>query len=376
MTISDKIRNNGFVKFLSALEPIGVAVGLIGLSIAGYAFLQDFENRKEERIARAWELLSIKIPGNSGKSDALNILHGYGINLSDVDLSCETLGGKLHDKTVTISHFAASEDYAEGFTSPCIGSPRLNDLDFSIVIPNWKNFWTSRSQLIAENIQLEGMTGENLNFSDSTIQGANLDYSTVSNFILRNGNAEGISASFSNMPAADFSGAELTNANFSRSDLSYASFANTTAVCADFSGSNLEGIDFQEDALFSGSSFFMARLTNSKINNDIAQNSDLSFANVSGAYFEGEVSKREDLFGQMWAWSDNLPKPAEVVDKLDIKICEPFKEGDHEDFQSYLGFYGQFQGLTWELVPQSCGIVPEEDTVKFNALAAPEICAE
>lgn len=53
MSLTEKIENNRFVKFLAAIEPIGIAVALIGFGFAHAAFFLDLQNRKEGRISRA-----------------------------------------------------------------------------------------------------------------------------------------------------------------------------------------------------------------------------------------------------------------------------------------------------------------------------------
>ncbi|MBD8875442.1 pentapeptide repeat-containing protein [Roseibium polysiphoniae] len=376
MSISEKIRNNKFVKVLAALEPIGVAVGLIGLGIAGYAFFQDLESRKEERIARAWDLLSIQIPGNSGKSDALRILHGYEINLSDVDLSCGFLGGTLQDKGYTVSHIAITDDQSEFVRSPCVGSPRLNNLELGEIAPSWRNLWSGQQPLIAENINLEGISGEDLDLSGASIGGGNFSYTNIVGLDLNNAIALDLSAEYSNLDHSDFSFAELSGADFSRAGLSHSKFEGATAVCADFAGANLEAVDLQSVEDFEGSSLFMARLENSKISNDIALDNDLSFANVSGAHFAGNVAPRENLFGPMWAWSDNPPKPAGVAQKMGVRLCEPSKEDVHDDRETYLLSFGTFRPINWELVPQHCGLAPEFNSDEYLALAAPTVCVE
>ena len=68
---SDKISNFGLIKFIRALEPLAIAIALVAL-------FSDLSYRREQRTARAWELLSTPISGNSGKAAALQFLNHAG----------------------------------------------------------------------------------------------------------------------------------------------------------------------------------------------------------------------------------------------------------------------------------------------------------
>lgn len=57
-----------FFQFARALEPVAILAAVIGLFVA-------LNDRQEERITRAWQLLTTKAPGNSGKIEALQYLN-------------------------------------------------------------------------------------------------------------------------------------------------------------------------------------------------------------------------------------------------------------------------------------------------------------
>ncbi|WP_186009045.1 pentapeptide repeat-containing protein [Roseibium alexandrii] len=67
-----RLRESWFVVGLEAL-------GLIGLIFAVGLFVYDLQERQDERIARAWQLVTTQAPGNSGKVEALEYLNSeYG----------------------------------------------------------------------------------------------------------------------------------------------------------------------------------------------------------------------------------------------------------------------------------------------------------
>lgn len=64
-------------KIVRAIKRAGVlrSIGLIAAVIAIIAFFMELNYRHEERTARAWQLLTIKAAGNSGKIEALEYLN-------------------------------------------------------------------------------------------------------------------------------------------------------------------------------------------------------------------------------------------------------------------------------------------------------------
>ena len=70
----------GLFRFIRALEPLAILVVIV-------AFFNEFSYRHEERAARAWQLLTISAPGNSGKIEALEYLNSREISLAQIELS-------------------------------------------------------------------------------------------------------------------------------------------------------------------------------------------------------------------------------------------------------------------------------------------------
>lgn len=62
------------------------------------------EERKQEAIARAWNLLTTPASGNSGKIEAMSFLIAQKVSLVDIDLSCETMGGDWFEDEESEEH--------------------------------------------------------------------------------------------------------------------------------------------------------------------------------------------------------------------------------------------------------------------------------
>jgi hypothetical protein len=66
--IAATIENWGPAQFIRAIEPVAILIAI-------FAFTIEMADRREERIARAWQLVTTKAPGNSGKINALEYLN-------------------------------------------------------------------------------------------------------------------------------------------------------------------------------------------------------------------------------------------------------------------------------------------------------------
>ncbi len=68
-------------------------LGLLFLIPTAYVLIIDLEDRKEQRVVQAWQLVTQPAPGNSGKGPALEYLNSQGIPLVGIDLSEESNQG-------------------------------------------------------------------------------------------------------------------------------------------------------------------------------------------------------------------------------------------------------------------------------------------
>ncbi len=111
-----------------AFEVIGFAAVLAALT----AFVIDLWDRREERIARHWQLLATRSAGEGGKSMALEYLVSKGVSLANIDLSSVNMGGP-----VTISNVDLS---GADFTDANLDDVMFRNVDLSFAL-------FSRSQL-------------------------------------------------------------------------------------------------------------------------------------------------------------------------------------------------------------------------------------
>ena len=55
------VKKWGFTRFIKAIEPVAILIAI-------FAFAIEMSDRREERTARAWQLVTTKANGNSGKN--------------------------------------------------------------------------------------------------------------------------------------------------------------------------------------------------------------------------------------------------------------------------------------------------------------------
>lgn len=77
----------GYSRFFRRFNAIIRTIELAAILIAIFAFFMELTYRHEDREARAWQLLIVKAPGNSGKIEALEYLHKRGAPLRGIDLT-------------------------------------------------------------------------------------------------------------------------------------------------------------------------------------------------------------------------------------------------------------------------------------------------
>ena len=169
---------------------------------------------EKQEIIGAWQLLTTKACGNSGKKEAIEFLASRGVPLSGIDLSAETHGGPV---------------YLEGL---------------------FKDFTGDRGEIDLTNANFSKAFLFRANFSKTNLIDA--DFSK----------ADLYKANFSkaNLWYTDFSEADLHKANFSNADLFWANFSKTNLAGADFSEADLHEANFSE-ANLTGADFSEANLS-------------------------------------------------------------------------------------------------------------------
>lgn len=70
-----------------ALEPWGVLLAAFGIILATMSYCSDLDDRRYQREIDAWQLLTAPAFGNSGKREAIEYLHGLGVEFRHINLS-------------------------------------------------------------------------------------------------------------------------------------------------------------------------------------------------------------------------------------------------------------------------------------------------
>ncbi|WP_281545873.1 pentapeptide repeat-containing protein [Grimontia sp. SpTr1] len=193
---------------------IASALSSFLLIFALWSFFEEKEQREidrdlanEQRRINAWQLLTTKAPGNSGKREALEYLVTNGeplrsINLQPVALSesSEFIGVYLNNVYI----------------------PKADLVGSSLI----------KAQLYYANL-------ENANLRNTNFSGSSLNKATLKNALL-------VDANFSEV---DFTGADLRNVDFSRANLENAVFWGADLRGAKFHNANLTGVRLREAKL-------------------------------------------------------------------------------------------------------------------------------
>lgn len=231
-------------------------IGLVGLIFAVGLFFYELRERQDERIARAWQLVTTSAPGNSGKREALDFLNSqYGCWLRFVGIDW------CWKEQVILRGIDVSVTEEEGHGA------YLWEVDLENALLSGSNFF--RAQLVEANLagvsaynanwklgiyNRAAVTSANLrkvNFEEGRLYGTIFDGSCLlktnfsqADFWNQEAKDKAIKSSFRNaglykadftgadLRNADFTGATLNNVNFTGAKLKGAIFANTTVNSA------------------------------------------------------------------------------------------------------------------------------------------------
>jgi hypothetical protein len=78
------------------LEKLTFSITALAFLAAAKAIILQKEAIEKQEIIGAWQLLTTKASGNSGKKEAIEFLASKGAHLSGIDLSTETHGGFVY----------------------------------------------------------------------------------------------------------------------------------------------------------------------------------------------------------------------------------------------------------------------------------------
>ncbi len=176
-------------KLFICAEVIAICATCFGV----VAWMMESDNRRQERNARAWAIVTTQAPGNSGKAEALEYLASQDIPLDGIDISCARMGGEWDQIELTCER-----------------------------------------QIYAEGLQLVGASLDSVNFSGTYLVNADFSNATLN--------------------YAKFEGASLLHTSFENASLTDARFNGAFIADADFSGAkDIPLADFTDSWTIEGS---------------------------------------------------------------------------------------------------------------------------
>lgn len=187
--LSERFTDAWLTRWLRCMEPYGFLVGVIALVVAAAAFVIDLYDRQEERVVRAWQLVTTQAAGNSGKKEALEYLN----------------------RRETIFGWPAEADHWAYDVLPLKRRVDLVGIDLSVE---------------------KGQTGAFL--VDVQLPGANLRKAKLAGAILTRANLLG-----ADLEGADLTGAQLVGANLTHAVLDRARLVSANLKEASFASARL-----------------------------------------------------------------------------------------------------------------------------------------
>ncbi len=217
----------------------------IGLLIAVIVFIVEVNDRTEQRIFEAWQVVNDGKGSQSGVVRlALERLHKEGFSLSGINVEKTNLLRVELNKVDLINANLSGADLSDANLSRAdLGGAKLisTNLTFAKL---------SRANLSGANLSGANLSGANLsvaNLSLANLSGANLSLADLSGayFIGARLSAARLSAAYlsrANLSFTDLSGAYLSGANLSFTDLTSADLTDTKFWHKDFDESETKNI--------------------------------------------------------------------------------------------------------------------------------------
>ena len=257
------------------------------------------ETRRNEAIARAWSLLTTPATGNSGKREALEYLAGQGVSLTGIDLSCAKMGGGWDDKKK-----CETPVYLAGLTLEAPAGQRV-DLQgahlegANLVDAHLEGVDLGEAHLERANLVRAHLQGTIL--SEAHLEGAHLWAAHLERADLRKTYLQGAYLMQTKLIEADLSRAQMAQADLStahleRADLSLAQLGRAILWEAHLDGSDLFGANLGEADLWE------AHLERANLEEAHREGAHLSLAHFNDAR---NIDKAN--FTNSWAWADKPP---------------------------------------------------------------------
>lgn len=203
------------------IEPWGIFLAVIGLSVSIGAFWIDYRDRSIERRLRAWEIATSDGPYSGGKDEAVTFLLGNGRGLSGARLN----GVVWADRDLTGVDLARAALIGASFEGTNAMQANLTGADLTKANLNWAD--------------LTEATLTRADLSGGELKGANLARARLSKATLSGADLSNANLSGANLSSADLSGANLGGANLVRAQLFKARLDDTAIKSARFCGTSM-----------------------------------------------------------------------------------------------------------------------------------------
>lgn len=281
-------------RIIVTMEVAALTFALFGIPM----LIVELNDRHDDRITRAWQLVTTSAPGNSGKGPALEYLNSETwvpepyrsffstfiklkerIPLNGIDLSKTNHRGAVDISSANLEH--ANLEYS---------NLEYSDLSHSTL-----------RQAMLSGAFLKGSDFSNADLSDTDLSGVNLSWAFLVSANVSDANLAGAVLSYAHLSKADLSGTNFINANLSNADLSGADLSNaklfrTNLSNSSLSATNLSGANLWEADL-SGASLFLSTLINTDLTDTDLTNADIRAADLTGADLRGAKLTGADLKG-------------------------------------------------------------------------------
>ncbi|QHJ11331.1 Secreted effector protein PipB2 [Paraglaciecola mesophila] len=218
------------------------------------AIIMDIYLVKEERAAReharvvsAWQLLTTKASGNSGKREAMAYLNEQGHSLAGVDISppenasytylyaVDLFAANLRGAVLNGVDLRGANLKNADLTGAAFVRAKLSGADFSGANVNAANF----SGSFMNGVQLNNRHISGVDFARSDLSHARFDGSEIFRTSFAQAYMKGVNFTASKLYSVNFEGAILTDAN-----LQGAALFQTRFDDADIRGADLTGVSF------------------------------------------------------------------------------------------------------------------------------------
>lgn len=211
-------------RFVKEAEPWGILFAVVGLFLSLLAFAFDYRDKVEERTVRAWQLVTTKAPGNSGKTEALEYLNRIDGFWCAGEECLITLKARTALTGVDLS--LQDEQKNTDLRGPYLREADLGGADLSYA-------------------DLSGADLDGADLSDAFLGDANLRGASFSNANLSEAYLGDADLSNAHLFETNLSGAGLYNANLSEAYLEDADLSNATLAEANLNKADLSGADLR-----------------------------------------------------------------------------------------------------------------------------------